>query len=330
MIFITSIPKAGTHLLASVVQELYGVYPVSVKKSGGMHSSSYSQYVGHPCLVGHFRDYHLAGNDGLLSLFKSRKVLVLIRDPRDVVVSMVHYLLGQRDPRQRRLADLMRDEPLREQIMMVAGGISLIDRSFEVLRLNDHCDGFLGIKDLLPEVCVVRYEDFFTDTAARQLSSFLGFSRRQVKQAVTSALGGRSQTKRQGVAFDWIASFDEPLKAYFDGEHGTAITSLGYSLSSALDTATRKIARLSASRASTVSSQVVVDSVRLSLQDPTGSMAEPQAALAQQRPGGASTRQSNEALLDENLRLKRLLGEAMLELDRLREQLSRIGLDPKH
>lgn len=320
MIFITSVPKAGTHLLASVIQELLGVYPTSVKKAGVMHASAYAQYRGQACLVGHFRDHQIRGNDGLLELFKARKVIVLVRDPRDVCKSMVHYLLQQEEPRQRQLADLIRDLPFKEQVMCVAGGLSLVDKSFEVLRLEEHCDGFVGVQAVAPAVCVVRYEDFFTDVAAKQLAEFLGFNRRLVKQAVSKALGGRSQTKRKGAPFEWLHAFDDELKAYFDVEHGEALRKLGYPLSTEVDATTRKIGQLGAPPKPPVPAPVPARA--------------PAPAKAPVQQGAVATVEglpaagSGNAALDrlrhveqENLRLKRLLANAMLEIDSLRDRL---------
>jgi Sulfotransferase domain len=323
MIFITSVPKAGTHLLASVVQDLLGVYPTSVKKAGVMHASAYAQYTGHACLVGHFRDHQLRGNDGLLELFRSRKVIVLVRDPRDVCKSMVHYLLQQQEPRQRQLADLIRELPFKEQVMCVAGGLSLVDRTFEVLRLEEHCDGFVGVQSLVPTVCVLRYEDFFTDVAAKQLASFLGFNRRLVKQAVSKALGGRSQTKRKGTPYEWLHAFDDELKLYFDVEHGEALRKLGYPLSTEVDATTRKVGQLSAPPKP--ASAVSRDEQPSKADDKVGIVAVRQRAPLQALEGapslGAADLQRLRAVEQENARLKRLLANAMLEIDSLREML---------
>ncbi len=230
MIFISSMPKAGTHLLATVMQELFGEYPVPVRKKVPGEVIDFAQFASHPLLMGHFRAGSVQQNPALQALMQGRKILILIRDPRDVCNSMLHYLLQSSHPLHRKVQPLLQGLDYSEQIKAVAAGLDASDRSFKVGRLQAHCGGFIEVAQLLPQACVLRYESFFAGHASASLATFLELDQDRVANAIDNALRSGSKTKRAGIAFAWRDNFDPALQAFFIVHYGDIIQKLGYQL----------------------------------------------------------------------------------------------------
>jgi hypothetical protein len=226
MIFVTSIPKAGTHLLCQVIEYVVGTYPVSLKKGRAFEPGRFED---HPYLVGHFRREHLAGSDALFRLFARRAAVVLIRDPRDICNSMLRYL--EREPAERYRAAARKLEGLDypARIKAVAAGIRVAEMEFKIPSLVDACSGFLELRDLLPELVIVRYEDFFGDcVAADKLAPVLRCETRVARAAIERAVTTATRTKDVGQPQAWRRNFDEELAAYMRETYGDIIARLGY------------------------------------------------------------------------------------------------------
>lgn len=228
MIFLTSMPKSGTHLLATVIQDLFAEYPVAIRKKGPGETIEFSQFAGHPLLMGHFRASMVQQNPDLLELMQRRKTLILVRDPRDVCNSMLHYLLQSSNAFHRKVRPMLLGLPYTEQIKAVAGGLIAPDQSFRVGCLPVHCGGFTEVAQLLPQACVLRYESFFDGQASAALAAFLELDQERVVKAVDNALGSSTKTKRAGIASAWRDNFDSELQAFFITHYGDIIQKLGY------------------------------------------------------------------------------------------------------
>lgn len=228
MIFISSMPKAGTHLLATVMQDLFGEYPVPVRKKVPGEVIDFAQFASHSLLMGHFRASSVQQNPALQALMQGRKILILIRDPRDVCNSMLHYLLQSSHPLHRKVQPMLLGLPYAEQIKAVAAGLAAPDRSFKVARLQAHCGGFVEVAQLLPQACVLRYESFFDGQASATLAAFLELDQDHIAGAIDNALRSGSKTKRAGIASAWRDNFDPALQSFFIAHHGDIIRQLGY------------------------------------------------------------------------------------------------------
>jgi hypothetical protein len=228
-IIITSIPKAGTHLFGKVVENLFGVYPTSLKKeSVRVNLDPYKKI---PYICGHIRYDQLTDECHLREIFVGRKVFVLIRDPRDVCISMVHFMLNSDNSAHKQVAELLRDQTFNEQVKLVSKGIRIPGMSFKIGDLNQHCSGFLEYLHSDFECILVRYEDFFNVAlVAPKIANHLGIDTEQVQQAIENSLGAQTKTLRSGRPYIWKDDLDGPLKIYFREHFGQLISNLGYDL----------------------------------------------------------------------------------------------------
>lgn len=232
-LLITSIPKAGTHLFTKVVELATGMQATAVRKSHLEDTGDIGD-VGDiettPVLYGHLRLPNILGHPALESACRTRSIFVLIRDPRDVCLSMLHHVLTHRspiyEPARRALVDL----PFDARIRRIAEGIRHETSSFRVARLDEHCGGFIDLVDAGFMCSIIRYEDFFdASTLAPQLCGPLGRDAGEVCLAIEAAVGATTRTLRRGKPFGWRDDFDDALKLYFRTRFGDVIEQLGYS-----------------------------------------------------------------------------------------------------
>ncbi len=230
MIIITSIPKAGTHLFGKIIENLFGVYPSSLKKEGGQFVT-FDSYKSNPYICGHIRYNHLIEENHLKEIFVGRKVFVLIRDPRDICISMVHYMLNSNNFAHKRVAELLRNHSFSEQVILISNGIKIPNLNFKVSSLNYHCSGFLEYLESDLECVLLRYEDFFeAEKIAPRIANYLNIDVAKVQRAIENSLGAQTKTLRSGRPLAWKDDLDKSLKAYFRDSFGELITDLGYDL----------------------------------------------------------------------------------------------------
>jgi hypothetical protein len=231
MIFLTSIPKSGTHLLATTIQVLTGSYPVTVNKPASPVGADFSRFDMHPNLGGHFRREYVSQNASLAVLFRKRSVFVLIRDPRDICNSMVHYLESSDNAGHKSILPLFEGLTLTEKIKAVAAGMVSPDSGYRVPGLKVACGGFIDFGEVIPTATIIRYEDFFIGTlAAEKISAALGVDVATAQQAVEQALGTKTRTLRVGMPQAWRTNFDQSLISYMNSNYGLLIHKLGYRL----------------------------------------------------------------------------------------------------
>ncbi|MCX7092902.1 MAG: hypothetical protein NTY50_05560 [Methylobacter sp.] len=231
--FATSIPKAGTHLFGKVIELISGQYPLSVKKNTLDYGLSKKQLsLLESCnLLGHFRSIHLDEDIYLKNLFLSRTVFILIRDPRDICNSMLHYLETSTNLNHQSIANLLVGLNYTEKIKLLSSGLKSPNSEFEVYNLNDHCSGFLEIKNHIPDAVIIKYEDFFDgDKISNTLSHALGVPYELVDVSVKKALASDTKTKRVGIPYMWKHSYDEQLIDYLNNNFSQVISAFGYDL----------------------------------------------------------------------------------------------------
>lgn len=226
--FITSIPKSGTHLLASLVREITGEYPTSVKKSLS-ENADYEKYARFQNLVGHFRINNIEESRSLKDLFLARRVLVMIRDPRAICNSMLHYLMKSENQRHVEIRKKILGLSFDDQIIQISRGIVSDDRSFKVPELSVACAGFLEIIDRIPSSTLFRYEDFFVgDRNMEKIAVCFGVDTERARVCLNNAISGGSKTKREGTPDSWKSAFSPSLVSYFDENYRDLIAGLGY------------------------------------------------------------------------------------------------------
>ena len=154
--YIVSFPKAGRTWLQYMLNKLY-LNKETISDQNFfkcMHDDS-----GILSEAGVNRNVYRLFDYGSRMKFKGRKVILLVRDPRDIVVSLFHQLTKRSDkPLDTNLEDLVMNDVL---------GISRVIRFYEVWFAN-----ILKPKDVL----VVRYEDLLElkGDALFRITKFIG------------------------------------------------------------------------------------------------------------------------------------------------------------
>jgi hypothetical protein len=224
-ILVTSMPKAGTHLLSKIIACIFGRPALSLKKSALSTLPSVNRVVdelGYRDFLfhGHFRYHHFSP---LLTSWHW-KVIVLVRDPRDVILSLRDFLATSQDPILVDAYATIRDLPYRDQIKALVRGIKT--PRFEVARLESYCRGWVEWQRR--RAIVLKYEELASDETAAKLAEFLDLPLPQIVAAVRKGYGADNPTKRIGKADRWREVLDEDLCEFFRQEDGGAIAHLGY------------------------------------------------------------------------------------------------------
>ncbi len=236
-ILCVSIPKAGTHLLERALclhPKLYRKLVPTVSEE------NVDRWKGVPGLLAKLRPGQVAASH---LPFRSEypeviarngvRPIFLIRDPRDIVVSQVHYVSKRTDHRFHALFDGLPD--VKERLRLAIAG----DPEHNVVSIGDRLDYFAGWLDA---ALVVRFEDLVgpdgggdRDRQAATLRSIYDFLGIDVDGHALARIGDRlfsadSPTFRSGVIGGWRRSFDQELEALFDRTAGDRIRPYGYHL----------------------------------------------------------------------------------------------------
>lgn len=232
-----SIPKAGTHLL----ERALCLHPRLYRKLlPTVSEENVDRWNGVPGLVAkvrpgqvvtshlRFRPEHpeVIARGGVRPIF-------LIRDPRDIVVSQVHYVSKRTDHRLHAVFGELPD--MRERLRLAIAG----DPERGVVSIGDRLDLFAGWLDA---ALVVRFEDLVgpdgggdRDRQQTSLRSIFDFLRMDLDERALESISGRlfstdSPTFRRGAIGGWRRLFDPELSSLFDTTVGDRIHPYGYHL----------------------------------------------------------------------------------------------------
>lgn len=256
--FANSFPKSGTHLLTQVMHGFTRLGPavdsglpavVTFDGFTGRQRSAAEIMVDlHRFLPGDIGYGHVHAFPQATAWLCQPGVAAyfILRDPRDVVVSHVHYVaeMAPGHIHHRYYQDVLQtfDQRLRASIT----GVSIE----ELAKVSDDRSVFQPLPDIRarfapylgwlehPEVLVLRYEDFITDQAAmlaRVLDHAVGrgFSLAVGRQPAIQALAdsidpSRSPTFRSGKIGGWQKSFTDEHLTLFARITGNLLSDLGY------------------------------------------------------------------------------------------------------
>ena len=236
---VITIVKSGSNLIGPLISQISG-------KS--------TQYTPHPefslnmtdagsIAIAHF--FIKDSVDYIFSKSEFNKIVVNIRDPRDVLVSAAYYYLNP--------YSCLVDENINsynvEMHESCYSKISIRDRLMLFLRPPSNFTSLAvyDIKaaskfllqhrhDLGDRYLVVRYEDFINKDsraldACCTLADFLGYScTRQFADECLETIVGSSLTFREGKSGSWKKFFDEEIKALCKEVLGDELIDLGYEL----------------------------------------------------------------------------------------------------
>lgn len=245
--FANSFPKSGTHLLTQVLQGISKIGPAVDGglpailtfdgPTGKMRSQSEIMRDLERLRPGDIAYGHLHALPPVVSLLTAGGVspFFIFRDPRDVVVSHVHYVT-EMEPNhvhhqfyKQKLNSF--DERLRVSIL----GRPELDIAFPDIR--ERFDPYLGWLEH-PEVLSLQFEDFVTnqDKALRRVLNHargrgfpLKMEEQEALQTLKSAIDpARSPTFRSGKIGKWREVFSKEHKDLFKEISGDLLVQLGY------------------------------------------------------------------------------------------------------
>ena len=247
LLFANSFPKSGTHLLTQVLQGLTQISPAV--ESGLPAIITFDGPTGQPrptpqilrdlrrLRPGDIAYGHLHALPEVVAHLTAPGAapFFILRDPRDVVVSHVHYVT-EMEPNHVHHA-WYRDElsNFDERLRTSISGLPDLEIPFPDIR--GRFDPYMGWLDA-PEVLVLFYEDFITHREktllrvlnhARSRGLKLHVGEQEALRVLESAINPRkSPTFRSGKIGKWREAFSDTHKALFKEIAGDLLIRLGY------------------------------------------------------------------------------------------------------
>ena len=239
-ILANSIPKAGTHLLARCLEQFPGLIDSGTHFEPGTEAGELTTALDH-LSPGSFATAHLPYRRERAGVLDAADVVhaLIVRDPRDVVVSHFHYVTYRSI--NHRLHDHFNRLPddgarLMASIRGVDAASAGLERGLEdigqrfrrYLRWRDH------------DCCLVRFRYLIGPRGGgsrsrqieeiQRLASHLGIELgpRDLERVLERAFFTKSTTFRRGVVGDWQNHFAEEHKTAFKEIAGQVLIDLGY------------------------------------------------------------------------------------------------------
>jgi hypothetical protein len=236
-----SIPKAGTHLLEGLLEELPLLRNAgrrTLVENGAVRGSNRVLSELRKIRRGAFYNAHLPARPQYLSCLAQTgvRVILLVRDPRDIAVSRYKYaayidMLHRAHPYFEAAKDDV--ERLRMAIIGVPDAMPPLARVFEEFS------GWAGMDNVL----TVRFEDLRGEAGGgdsesqRQVVSgiikHLGLCERvtDIDVLIGKAFSKMSSTFRRGQIGGWTEEFDDGALALLREQFGNTAAAFGYDLS---------------------------------------------------------------------------------------------------
>lgn len=235
IVFCNSIPKSGTHLIERALCLHPRLYRALLPT---IHESNVGERGGLPDLLQGLRPGQVLVAHLLCSAERVAAVdasgarsLLMIRDPRDIVVSTAHYAVS--NPSHPWHSRYMREPDVAARIRLTIRGDGT-----EVEPIRDLLAGFMDWRRAGAEV--VRFEDLVGEAGGGtrlEQAQCLARIYEHVGVAATAAELGRIQdalfsdqspTFRRGATGQWRSVFDADTTTLFEREAGPLLGELGY------------------------------------------------------------------------------------------------------
>jgi len=245
--FANSFPKSGTHLLIQVLQGLAQIGPAV--DSGLPPVVTFDRSTGQPRPINTIlRDLqrfrpgdvgygHLHALPEIVSLLTQDEVVpfFIYRDPRDVIVSHVHYVTEMEPKHVHHNFYRYTLQTFDERIQTSILGRSEIEVPFPDIR--GRFDPYLGWLDY-PQVLALQFEDFITQqeqTLLRVLEHARGrgfpltVENQEALEVLKSSIDpAKSPTFRSGKVGKWRENFTDEHISLFKNVTGDLLVRLGY------------------------------------------------------------------------------------------------------
>ncbi len=212
MLIFTSIPKSGTHLVRSVLEQLLGPPGSTLAKTSPWKPRRPWTFCAHVRFAGQ-------------ALPRGAKVMVLVRDPRAIVLSLRDFILdgAGRSSVHPSIVDLLETLPLNEQVRRIAEGVRTPHA--RISPIARHCSGFTE----WPGAVVVRYEQFFTPAGARMVHACLpNASISRIQQAIDRSIGADTTTYSVGDPDRWRWQLELNTIRAIEAAAGPVMSRFGY------------------------------------------------------------------------------------------------------
>jgi hypothetical protein len=248
-ILVNSIPKAGTNLLLNIVLSIPNTrYVNDMSAAMACHDPNERALLLKRMITdlqpGSMYTGHIPHSAGIADWLAEQKIkqVFIYRDPRDITVSLYHYIMREVTPRHAYhdlYANFASDhERLMATIRGIGEGRYKYRHSAESnLNIQIYCEIFLDwLKD--SNTHAIRYEDLVSSdrrTSLKVVSGMLRFLGVTPRQELTASIfdhgkdPARSRTYRRGVHGSWKSEYSQQHIDAFRQVAGDLVERLGYS-----------------------------------------------------------------------------------------------------
>jgi hypothetical protein len=233
--FVNSIPKSGTHLMKPLLEGIPNLEHHAFLFPGRSDQMSEHKRILSEMPFNHFSNGHIFYSQEYGNLLKSLNIkqLFLYRDPRDIVVSYVHFFAKFPNHQYKRYF-VEKNLNLKERLLFIING-SLEGRR---QNINDWYHNFLPWM-YEEDVLSVKYEDLVHSPESQKIElrrileyfniePYLSKMEGRVRKMQKNVDPHKSPTYRKGQSGNWKQEFDEEVKAQFKEVTGKLLIELGY------------------------------------------------------------------------------------------------------
>lgn len=232
-----SIPKSGTNLLERALVYTPGIRRAPVRTLMDRQHTCSEETVRRLSSIGRgqFKVAHLPSNSRSLELIHELdiKVILIIRDPRDVAISRFKYIhkIATNNPAHDYIASLENDHQRLEAVIKGMDGILL-----STAKLFEQYKGWFDDFNTL----TIKYEDLVGEMGGgsrtsqiqtlKKLTNHLGFNFTDIKlnQVAQKVFSSKSPTFRKGEIGSWNSTFSDYHIGLFKEATGNLLVELGY------------------------------------------------------------------------------------------------------
>ncbi|HHZ88053.1 MAG TPA: hypothetical protein EYM99_10240 [Alphaproteobacteria bacterium] len=240
-IIANSIPKGGTHVLTRCLSLFPDLSYSFIHYTKGNPDLLAIQNVLGKTGKGRFSAAHLWWNEPCAKLFAQKAVrsIVMVRDPRDLIISGIHYILKRKSHHWHRYFNSLPN--FDAQILAYIEGVdaSHSDASMALNNIQSSFDHYLAW-DQEPFNILIKFEDLIGPNGGgeaslqleqvRKISQHLNFdlSDHVLQRIAHNTFYSKSVTFRKGSAGEWQKHFNDEHKDAFKNTAPELLTSLGY------------------------------------------------------------------------------------------------------
>lgn len=252
-IFINSLPKSGTHLVTSLLEATGEIKSAGrhlrtvdfdINESGRTFALDVDKFVKEESRVRgkQYFSAHFPWDKNIEAVFDGSKMKILnvIRDPRDMIVSRYHYIM---DLKRHFLNEFLTNhyDSDEDRILALINGppVDAVSAPDKFLPYKITLERFEGWQKS-PFVMTVRYEDIIGPRGSgslevqyetiRRLLEFVGVevNDHEIENLIPKFLGVNTATMRSGTSGEWKAKLSEAAQVAVNRELRDVILRMGY------------------------------------------------------------------------------------------------------